>query len=99
MAVAVDAAAAVDAAEQHLERALPGELGELVDCGDHERRQEPIDLFVHGDDRHSLPWRLPLGEFAIPVRTVQKCSLSAVGLGTLEVFAFLKAFSTPRTGN
>src|SRR5690606_22242895 len=77
----------------------PGKLGELVDCGDHERRQEAIDLLVDGDDRQPLPCRLPLSEVAIPVRAVQQCALGVVGVGTLEVGAGVELLTTPGAGD
>jgi hypothetical protein len=45
---------AVDLSEEHLGLAAPGHLRELVHGSDEHRRQQPIDLLVHHDDRKAL---------------------------------------------
>ena len=42
---------AVGAAEQRTGRPEPGQRRELVDSGDQERRQPPVQRLVDGDDR------------------------------------------------
>ena len=58
-------AAPVDAPEQHLGLALPGELRELVDGRDQDGGQPPIDLLVDHHHRQPLAARLPLRERAL----------------------------------
>ena len=62
--VAVPAAALRDVAEQRGGLALAGQPGELVDGGDDERRRQPVDLLVDGEDRQPLADLAALGERA-----------------------------------
>ena len=54
MDVAVAGAAPPDVAEQRGGFAFAGQAGELVDGGDDERRCQPVDLLVDGQDRQAL---------------------------------------------
>src|SRR5690242_19166873 len=49
--VAVPFAALGDSAEQCCCFTFPGELRELVDSGDHQRRRESVDLLINDQDR------------------------------------------------
>ena len=60
----VAGAAARDPAEQRLDRALPRQLGELVDRAEQHRRQQPVDLLVDDDHRQPLAWAVAGGEAA-----------------------------------
>ena len=64
MHVAVAGAALPDVAEQRRGFAFAGQTGELVDGGDDERRCEPVDLLVDGQDRQSFADLAALGERA-----------------------------------
>ena len=48
--VAVALAAPGDLAEQRLHPPLPRHPRELVDCRDHQRRQQPVDLLIDDHD-------------------------------------------------
>src|SRR5581483_2452834 len=63
-AEAVALAASVDDPEERLRRAVPGELRELVDGRDQERRQPAEDLLVDCEHRDPLPRRPPRRERA-----------------------------------
>src|SRR5665213_1355500 len=65
---AVTRAPLVRAAEQQVERAVPGQLRELVDGRDDERREKPVYLLVNSDDWDAFAARLLLGEWTIAVR-------------------------------
>ncbi len=54
-----------DVAEQGCRFAFPREAGELVDGGDDERRGEPVDLLIHGQDRQTLLDLTTVGERAL----------------------------------
>jgi hypothetical protein len=54
--------AGIDSPEEIRQGAVPRELGKLVDGGDHEGREQPIDFFVHGDDRYAFIWGVPRSE-------------------------------------
>ena len=66
VAVAVALAAALDPAEQVGQRPVPRQLGELVDGGDHQGREQPVDLRVDGDDRYPLAGGAGRRERALP---------------------------------
>ena len=66
VAVAVALAAALHPAEQVGQRAVPRQLGELVDGGDHQGREQPVDLRVDGDDGQPLAGSAGRRERALP---------------------------------
>ena len=74
-AVAVARALALDAAEQRVQRALPRQLRELVDRGDDQRRQQPVDLLVDRHDGQTLVRTLAAGELALADSSPQKTSV------------------------
>ena len=71
MPVAVPLAPLADLAEQRAGVASPGQPGELVDGGDHERGREPVDLLVDGQDRQALPAAAPRERAAILALSVR----------------------------
>ena len=94
-------AVAVDLAEEHLDLALPRHLGELVHRGDQQRRQPPVDLLVHHDDRQALVRRPASAEEALAELVAAVDQRAArpvrVGLG-VEVLAGLDGAAAPRAG-
>ena len=68
MDVAVPVAAAAHVAEQGRRLTLPGQPGELVHRGDHERRRQPVDLLIHREHRKALSGGPAFGERALRQR-------------------------------